>query len=313
MIMRTRAHGSHRRRLSAAVSMGAAATLLLSACGTGDEPADTPSPSASASESTVSETVEEKDPMASQSPSATSPSATSSSASPSTSSSPTGGETQEYTTESGIFTWTLPADWEVEVDEEAYAEDPDGAAGGIPREGVIFRNAEGTVEYRAWTGIGPTDGDGVKPDVVEIVEAEELPDLPRAEREGEDTDTGTGPVWYQAALLRHNEHTAAGSTEDDPIEAGDHELAVKIVNVPEGSDPEDPEDYRDGWLYYVDPPADASENAWGTANFLSGSIDQDAAEEITGLEGEEATRAAVDSEEYAELKAVAQSMTVEAP
>ncbi|XKH53857.1 hypothetical protein LG284_02125 [Citricoccus nitrophenolicus] len=250
-----RARAVARHRLSAAVGLGLSAGLVLSACGTADEPAESPSATTDPSSSPVETVTESPSPTADQT---TMETETSSPSSPSedTDRDPLAGPTQTYTTESGTFTWTFPETWT--ASQEDYNEENLDYLG-VPYEEVLFQDAEQAVEFRATTGIGPTDNDGPKPDVVGVLEAEELPEIPV--NEGENA-TGSGPVWYRAALLQANEDIQ----DSGRFDGQEFLLSVQVVNMPEDVDPEGTdESFWSAW-FYEQPPAEGFEH--GAATFL---------------------------------------------
>ncbi|HRO29454.1 hypothetical protein [Citricoccus sp.] len=208
------------------------------------------------------------------------------------------GSTQTHSTEGGHFRWTLPADWT--ISEELAGPDTTEAYG-VKNERWVFQNPEGTAVFSANTGVGPTDGDGAKPDVVEVVDAERLRGLPA------DPEYGEEDTWYRAAILRDN-----GLRGDEGFFDGEeYRLAVQVVGVPQDVDPEAPgDDYWSGWTFVL--PA-APGTGQGTASFLQGRIAQSDAEAITGREGKDALRAVLETEEYSELRDVATSLQVTAP
>lgn len=295
---------THARRRPAALGLaflGLAVALTLAACGNGGDPEEPPSPPSPGAETATETATPTPTETAGGMPTATE------TASPS----PTGSETATdpdgpaataaYTSESGYFTWTFPDIWT--ASQEEYHEDLLDYLG-VPYEEVLFHDPEQTVEFWATTGVGPTDNDGPKPDVVEVLDTEELTDVPV--NEGENA-YGTGPVCYRAALLQSND-----AVEDSGNFDGDEFLlTVHVVNVPEGEDPEaTDESFWSAWFYEL-PPVEGFDQ--GSANFLRGSISQDTAEQLTGLEGEEAMRAVLDTQEYAALRDVATSMSVTEP
>lgn len=312
--MRTHGHDRTRAgRMPVVLGLGAAAALALASCAGSPGEGPAASTPASATQGTGSANAEATagpgEGATSTSPGTGSGSATPAPSSDRPSRGPLDGPTQTYTTQSGVFTWTLPEDWTVDVERDS---DTSDLTGGIPYESVEFSDPDGTVSFTATTGVGPTDSDGATPEVVEFVEAEELTGIPVAEKGGPG-GLGTGPVYLQSVITRAVDPPAEGAAGSDPAENGEYGLALHVANVDEGSDPGDPEDFHDNWVYYLDPPADAGEQAYGTANFLSAGIDQEDAEEVTGLRGEEAVRAMLDSEEYATVRAVMTSMEVDLP
>lgn len=292
---------ARRRRLAAAVGLGLSAGLVLSACGTGDEPAESPSATAGPSSAPVETVTETASPIDTATASATVTETASASPTAGGSGEQTTGLTQSYTSESGVFTWSFPETWT--ASQESYNEDLLDYQG-VPYERVLFQDPEGITQYTTTTGLGPTDNDGPKPDVVEVLEAEELPETPVNEGEGA---TGSGPVWYRASLYQADEDVP----DLESFEGGEFLLAVQVVNISEDLDPEASDDsYWSSW-FYEQPPAEGFEA--GAAAILSGSVTQDSAEEVTGLEGEEAMRAFLETEEYGQLRSVATSMEVAAP
>lgn len=284
----------HRHRLGAVTSVGLIAGLVLTGCGagTGSDPSET------ADTANPTETVTES---ASSSGPASATASASGSPSGSESGEPSVGPTQSYTSESGIFTWTFPETWT--ASQEEYSEDALDYVG-VPYEVVVFQDPEESVEYRTVTGVGPTDNDGPKPDVVEVLEAEELPEIPVDESEGA---VGSGPVWYRASLYQASEDLP----DPESFAGGEFLLSVQVVNIDEDLDPEATDNsYWSSW-FYGQPVVDGYTE--GPATLLSGSVTQDSAEEATGLEGEEAMRAFLETEEYAQLRSVATSMEVSTP
>lgn len=206
------------------------------------------------------------------------------------------GPTQTHTTEGGHYQWTLPASWTV-AEELAGPDTTDEY--GVKNERVVFQNHDEKALFTADTGQGPTDNDGVKPDVVEVLETEKLEDIP------EDGNT-EGDVYYRAALLEDN-----GQLGDQGFFEGDeHRLAVQVVTVPEGTDPASTEDYWDAWSYVL-PAAEGFDQ--GTGAMVQGHITESDAEALTGKEGEEALRAAAETGQYDELRLVATSLEVTEP
>ncbi|GAA1122672.1 hypothetical protein [Citricoccus alkalitolerans] len=295
------ARGVARRRLVAAVGFGLGAAVVLSACGTGDVPAESSLATSDPSSIPVETVSEAATPRATATASVTVTETASASPTASTSGEQATGLTQSYTSESGIFTWSFPETWS--ASQEDYSEEFLDYLG-VPYEVVLFRNPVGTLEYRTTTGVGPTDNDGPKPDVMEVLETEELMDIPG--NESPDAP-GSGPVWYRASLYQASEDWP----DPQSFEGGQFLLSVQVVNVAEDLDPEATDDsFWSSW-FYAQPSADG--HAEGTTTFLSGSVTQDTAEEVTGLEGEEAMRAFLETEEYDQLRSVATSMEVEVP
>ena len=206
------------------------------------------------------------------------------------------GPTQTHSTEGDHFQWTLPASWT--VSEELVGPDTTDEYG-VENERAVFQNHDEKALFTADTGQGPTDNDGAKPEVVEVLEAEKLEGVP------EDASTG-GEVYYRAAILEDT-----GQLGDQGFfEGEDHRLAVQVVNVPEGTDPASTEDYWDAWSYVL-PAAEGFDQ--GTGAMLQGHITESDAEALTGDEGEDALRAVVETGQYDELRLVATSMEVTAP
>lgn len=292
-------HGPHlRKRLPAALGLGLAGALALSACAA--------SPEASANETETTGTVTAS--ATASAPAAPSETTTSPASTESASSEPapeeseeaggTGfdGPTQTHSTEGDHFQWTLPASWTI-------TEEPAGPDTteeyGVKNERWVFQNHDEKALFTADTGQGPTDGDGAKPEVVEVLETEKLQDIP------EDAST-EGDVYYRAAILEDN-----GQAGDQGyFEGEDYRLAVQVTTVPEGTDPASEQDYWEAWTYVL-PAAEGTEQGTGTT--LQGHITQSDAEELTGEEGQDALRAVVETGQYQELRLVASSLEVTAP
>ncbi|QCU77792.1 hypothetical protein E7744_05990 [Citricoccus sp. SGAir0253] len=299
------------RGAAGVLALGAVASLLLSACAAGDAgtpaeesagPAGSSAAAAPGSSGATSATASASSGPASSTPASSTP-ASSTPASSSPAAAPGSASGRTHTSESGYFTWRVPAGWDVEQTE---LDDSQEDATGVPYETLRFRNGEETAEFRATTGLGPTDNDGPRPDLVAVLEVEPLPDVP-VNRGGEGP---TGEIWYRASLLRANEAVAGLPPYFD---GGDeYVLAVQVVNVPAGVDPEprDEADYWAAWTYFL-PAVEGHQE--GTANILAGEITQDEAEELTGERGEEAMRAVLDSPDYAQLRDLATSMEVRRP
>lgn len=288
----------NRRRLGAVTGGGLIAALVLTGCGMGggsdpSETAESPAPTETVSESTGS----------SGPASATaSASATESASASSTETAPREGSAGEhFTNESGTFAWTVPTGWTAEQTE--YDEEPVEYQG-TPYEVVDFQGPDEVITFSATTGVGATDNDGPKPDVVEVIDTQELPEVPVVDG---DSGFGTGAVWYRATLLQENDMMGG----EGFFEGDEFSLSVQVVNVPADTEPEaTDESHWSAWTY-VQPPAEGYIE--GTGSFLGGQIDQSTAEELTGREGEEAMRAVLETEEYGQLRDLATSMQVTAP
>jgi hypothetical protein len=279
----------------------AAALALTSCAGSsgGGTTEDTTSPAASASATETTEATESAETTGTAEASATVTDTPTASGAPGDGEGTTGGEaTQTHSTEGGHFQWTLPADWT--VSEELAGPDTTDAYG-VKNERWVFQNPDKTAIFSADTGVGPTDSDGAKPDVVEVVDVEQLQGIPF------DSGYGDEDTWFRAVILKDN-----GMMDDQGFFDGEeYRLAVEVVGVPEGVDPASSgNDFWSGWTYVLPPAQGMNE---GTASFLHGHITQSDAEAITGQDGEAALRAVLDSEEYRELKDVATSLEITAP
>lgn len=304
------------RHTDTVLGVAVAAALALTSCaGSPGGDAD-PSPSSPAAGTTTgAPSTSTPGAAVSSSPSASTPAAETTAPTDGPREDPLSGPTQTYTTRSGIFTWTLPEDWTVKVEDDDELGDVDTTdlTGGIPYEVVEFSHPQDTVTFTAITGLGPTDNDGWKPEVLEIIEAAELSGIPVADDRPEGGG-GTGPVYMQTAITQVVEPPGHEGVEGfDPGEDGDYGLSLQVANLSDGADPMEPEDFYASWYYYVDPPQGAGDDVYGTANIFSGGVDQDEAEEITGLTGEDAVRAVLDTPEYAALRAVMTSVEVRLP
>lgn len=295
-------HRRRRQKLPAALGLGLAGALALSACAGSPEASATDSATVDGS-ATVTESATASEASA---PSETATSTATSEpeseeSNESEESEPAGGTdmdgpTQTHSTEGDHFQWTLPASWT--VTEELAGPDTSDEYG-VENERWVFQNHDEKALFTADTGQGPMDGDGVKPDVVEVLETEELEDIPV-------DPSNDGDVHYRAAILEDN----GQGGEQGFFEGEDYRLAVQVTTVPEGTDPESTEEFWDAWTYVL-PPAEGTEQ--GTAATLQGHITQADAEELTGEEGEDALRAVVETGQYQELRLVATSMEVTAP
>ena len=308
--VRPTAPGSRRaiRARQTVLGLSAAAVLVLTACtGGGDpDPSDTPtaSVSSSASESasptpSVSESASASaTPSASESPSesvepsqSTEPSE-SATAEPSESASEPGAGGETYVSEGGVFSWTLPTGWSA-VSSDYSEESMDYA--GYPYETLKFSSETNPIEAGATLGVGPTDGDGPKPGIVELLDSEELPEL----RRGMNTDS----VWYRAYMVEPSSDMP-GLTPDDEIA-----IMIQLVSVPEGVDPlAEDEDVWSAWNYSVQDPEMEGVVA---ANFISSSVSLSQAEELTGQSGEAALRAMIETDEYQQVRDLLNSMEVD--
>ena len=102
-----------------------------------------------------------------------------------------------------------------------------------------------TAIFSADTGVGPTDSDGAKPGVVEVVDVEQLQGIPF------DPGYGDEDTWFRAVILQDN-----GMMGDQGFFDGEeYRLAVEVVGVPEGVDPASSgDDFWSGWTYVLPRP-----------------------------------------------------------
>lgn len=278
------------RRWLAAIGIGLAAALTLTACASTDEPSDagaegiaqSPTPPAA------------KQPTA-EPPSPTPPTEVPASQNPPVESSVTkdaAASGTKHSTEDGIFTWSLPAGWTATPVEVRPEEQP---LLGMPYEHTTFRNADRTVAFDVMTGQGPIGLDGPPTQFIDVLDTEHLTQVPQAE-------DYPGEVWYQAALITLDETTDS---------TGEYMLSINVVTSAGGDPLNVPNDDLWSSFAYVAPPVEGHDV--GTTHILMGPIGQAEAEQITGLQGEDAVRKLLDTDEYAELREVAVSMVVDIP
>lgn len=277
-----------------ALGIGACTLLALTACaGPEDDAGTSPSPTP-----TQTQTVESTETAtATTTATATATATTTETGSPSASATETAEAGERFSAENGVFAWMLPAGWTAQSSE--YSEEFVDYTG-YGYEQVVFSSQESPLTVQATLGVGPTDGDGPKPDIVEVLDLEQLTDVPAAAPGGapsEDT------VWLRTMLVTSSEHLELPSGED-------YELSVAVLTFPEGVDPQSTdEDAWSAWQYGVAGP---EENQYGS-NFISSSIEQSEAEELTGEQGEDAMRAVLETEDYEQLRALLTSMEVTEP
>jgi hypothetical protein len=292
-----------RRRGTASLALGLGAALALTGCASGPEGGAAPAATTALAPATATASITAIPAPAPDGPTGNTTPAQTADGSP-TVADPSG-DSRAFTTTSGVFTWTLPPTWTVTVTQlDDSAEQVDYV--GVPYEVVTFQNDEGTVGFEAFTGIGPTANEGVRHDVLEVIDTQGLSDLPIAE-----DGSAQGPVWYRAAVLRPNEGSAAATDPPEPVEPGEAIVRIDVANVPEGVDVEDTayRAYWSGFFYTVDHPNPAGEPR-NSATLITGEIRQSRAEELTGLHGGDAARAVLDTDEYAELREVMTSLRV---
>lgn len=213
-----------------------------------------------------------------------------SSGAPTDESTSTTGEPPRYETEDGIFSWTLPSGWTVSTIEK----DPGWIEEmGMPAENIRFQNTARNITFRAEVGNGNRKHDRAWPHTFEVIDSEHMPNAPQPATEYQE-------VWYQAALVSPSD--GSGS---------EWEMWVRVAETP-GGDPlgKEGEEYATSWGYYT-PAVDGYEVE--ALHLLHAYISQEDAERITGLEGENAVRGLLQTEEYIGLKELATSMVVEIP
>lgn len=163
----------------------------------------------------------------------------------------------------------------------------------MPSESIRFQNADRTITFKAEVGNGTRKHDRAWPYTYEVIDSERMPNAPQPEFEYQE-------VWYQAALVSPSD-----------LSGSEWEMWVRVAEVP-GGDPlgKEGEEYATSWGYHT-PAVDGYERE--ALHLLHAYISQDDAERITGLEGEEAVRGLLETEEYSGLKELATSMVVEIP
>ncbi|MFC4431025.1 hypothetical protein [Citricoccus alkalitolerans] len=270
-------------RWSAALGIGLAAALTLTACtDPGNESVGTEGGVTSPDTGTPDAVAQPPAEPTTESPGPTAPPKE-----------PTTEEVRQYSTKDGMFTWTLPAGWTVAPGEFWEVESPDETDyPGQPYEYVGFQNAAQTIGFDVETGNASIKHGRPWPELIEVLDAKHMPEVPQSELYGE--------VWYRAALVH---------SYDTPGSPGEYELWVSVA---EGGDPRGAtgDDLWDSWVFTT-PRVEGYEQEAG--NSFLGYTGQAEAEQITGREGEEAVRALLETEEYAELRDVATSMVVEIP
>lgn len=288
-------HHRTRRVRTTVLGVGASALLALTACGgPADEaeatPTQTQTQTATATETATSTATATATETATSTATATA--TETSEASPSDGESAPGGEGTVFTAENGVFSWTLPIGWEATTVE---SNDDFVDFTGYSYEQIRIAGEGTPLTAQATLGVGPTDGDGAKPQIVEVLDTAEI--------EGVPTSSEDSSVWYRAILVEPGE-------QGNPLPSGDEmEIHIDVVELEKGVAPESTgEDAWSGWTYPVGDP----ESTIG-ANFIGSTLTIEQAEMLTGETGEEALRAVIEHDQYQQLKTLLTSMEVQEP
>ena len=161
---------------------------------------------------------------------------------------------------------------------------------------VIRFAGEGTpLTAQATLGVGPTDGDGPKPEIVDVLDTAQIDGVP--------TSSADSSVWYRAILVEAGEHAT-------PLPDGDEKrILISVVELEKDVAPDTTgEDAWSGWTYPLGDP----ESQFG-ANFIRSMLTMEQAEMLTGKTGEEALRAVIQHDQYQQLKTLLTSMEVQEP
>lgn len=225
---------------------------------------------------------------------------------------PTPTETLESTTtvelSDGYLTFEIPESWDIQIEDMTQTIIDEGSApefNGHTAHQAIITNPEETVTLDVFTNLPWPDVVALDPDETELLRAELL-DIGYTSDDGDD-------LWLRAAI---GENPALGEARpsfglfDGRFE--DEQYILVVAPYAAKSDLGDPEAVGGGMTAFITPYSESTAGSWWDEiiTIAAGTIDQAAAEELTGLEGLEAMQAVVETEEYEQLVDVIRSFQV---
>ncbi|MGO1184231.1 MAG: hypothetical protein ACTHZ5_13445 [Micrococcaceae bacterium] len=210
--------------------------------------------------------------------------------------------TETFTTQGGTFSFDVPTDWTAETTE--YQTDNVEELTGVPYEVVDISSPQGDISISVAVHNGPTSGDGWRSQYWELLDAEELTDLPLHEAR-QHNYLRTGLEW----LGEDDENI---DPEQMGWDGGDYRMTMSVVSQDEDLQPgeTDQQVRLAGWAYWTPLPGD-----WqGETSFIGVTFSQELIESLTGETEQDAAVAAFQENEwYQTTRDILASMHYEEP
>lgn len=209
--------------------------------------------------------------------------------------------TETFTTQGGTFSFEVPEDWTAETIEYVTDNLDDN---GAPYEVFHITSPQGDILISGAVHNGPTSGDGWRSQHWELVDVEELTDLPLHDDRGHNY-LRTAVEW----LGEQDEDIDLGGVGWDD---GDYRMNISVVSQDEDLEPgETDNDVRlAGWAYWTPLPG----NWAGETSFIGVSFDQELMEALTGETGQDATvEAFLENDWYQTTREILASVSYEEP
>ncbi|GAA2033353.1 hypothetical protein GCM10009720_12290 [Yaniella flava] len=199
----------------------------------------------------------------------------------------------------GYLTFDIPEPWDTQIEDMTQTIIEEGSApefNGHTAHQAIITNPEETVTLDVFANIPWPDVVALDPDETELLHAEPL-DIGYDNAEGDD-------LWLRAVIA---ENPALGDARpsfglfDGRFE--DEQYILVVAPYAAKADLGDPKTVDGGMTAFITPFSESTAGSWWDEiiTIAAGTINQSAAEELTGLEGLEAMQALVETEEYSQL------------
>ena len=221
-------------------------------------------------------------------------------------------ETEEFTTVDlgdGHLTFEIPQSWNAGFEDLTAAIEADDAApdfNGRLAQRAVITNPEATVHVDVFTNVPNPDTVAVDPNEVELLDAVPL------DMGHEPSDEGYG-MWLRVVIGENPQLTDPRPTfgaYDERFENDRYMLIVAPYFARGDLGP--PDEIGGGVTAFRFPFSEDTAGTWfeESITIAAGTINQTAAEELTGTEGLDAMRAVVDTEEFEQLYDVIKSFRV---
>lgn len=209
----------------------------------------------------------------------------------------------------GHLTFEIPQSWEAEFEdltEQIIAEGSAPEFNEHTAHRVIISNPDETVHVDVFTNVPWPDTIAIDMDEVELLHTDPL------DMGYEPADDGDG-MWLRAVIGENPETSEARpglGAYNERFEQGQYLLVVAPYFAK--ADLGDPTELGGGMTAFRFPFTQETAGAWWdeSITIASGTINQHAAEELTGAQGMEAMQAAVETEEYRQLIDVISSFQI---
>lgn len=207
----------------------------------------------------------------------------------------------------GHLTFEIPESWNAQIEDMTESITADGSApqfNGHTAHQATITNPGQTVMIDVFANVPWPDVSAIDPNEIELLHSEPL-DI------GYATDSGDA-IWLRAVIGENPEHEGRPHFGMFDGRFEDEQYLLVVAPYAAKTDRNDLDEVGGGISSFIMPFSESTAGVWWdeVITIAAGTINQSAAEELTGLEGLDAMQALLDTQEYEELVDVMSSFQV---